>query len=116
MDSLIAYCGFDCSKCPAYLAFKKGIQNIDKETLLKWASNLGKNEKLENLKCSGCNSNEDVKFKFCFECEIRKCASEKDLINCGYCESYPCNKLDSIFSYSQEAKYRLDNINMQFLE
>ncbi|MCX8059513.1 MAG: DUF3795 domain-containing protein [Spirochaetes bacterium] len=116
MDSLVAYCGYDCTKCPAFLAYKNGVQNIDKEALIKWASNSGSNLKPEEIICSGCTSNDEIKFKFCYECKIRECASSKDLVNCGYCENYPCSNLDEVFSYSKEAKYRLDNINMQFLE
>ena len=33
---------------------------------------------------------------FCGKCNIRLCAVERNLVNCGYCKDFPCKKLDSI--------------------
>lgn len=72
----IAYCGFNCLLCPLY----------EKEP---------KNE----FKCGGCI---DKPISYCKNCEIKKCAENKGLENCGECETFPCEKLDQITPSTKE--------------
>jgi|YNPMSStandDraft_1061717.scaffolds.fasta_scaffold20934_3 hypothetical protein len=116
MDNYISYCGIDCSNCPAYIAYKTNNSDIQKEAAIKFSKIYKKEISPSQILCSGCLNNDEPKFFYCHNCKIRECAYEKDLINCGYCPQYPCNKLDDIFSFSQEAKYRLDNISAEFLD
>lgn len=61
----IAYCGNDCTQCPQY-------QTSCPEG------------------CLGSSCPE-----YCGQCEVRNCGMEQDVINCGYCEEYPCTKLEA---------------------
>jgi hypothetical protein len=47
---------------------------------------------------------------YCSICEARKCASEKNLKNCAYCDDYPCSKLNEFFKMAPEAKTNLEEI------
>ena len=49
-------------------------------------------------------------FFVCSYCEIRKCAIEKEIENCAYCNEYACDKLTNLFKTDPSAKVRLDGI------
>jgi hypothetical protein len=65
----------------------------------------------EDINCDGCQSDEGRLFNYCKVCEIRKCGKEKGIMNCGYCDVYPCGKLNFIFSNAPDAKKQLDEIH-----
>ena len=107
--SLIVYCGLDCSKCPAYIATQKNDMNELKKVAKEWSKeNL--QFKAQDIMCDGCYSEERV-FSWCKECSIRACCREKKLENCGFCNNYPCELLDNVFSHDLSAKARLDEIH-----
>lgn len=108
---IIAYCGLLCNKCEAYIATKEK-NDVKKEALAQeWSSDDYKLKK-EDINCYGCTKdNSGPIFKFCEECEIRKCGIEKDIDNCGICDKYPCNMLEKPFEMSPDNKDRLDDIN-----
>ena len=61
--------------------------------------------------CDGCMSDTGRLFSGCINCTIRECNKSKGLENCGYCDKYPCEKLDEIFKSDPAAKTRLDFIH-----
>ena len=65
------------------------------------------NQTIETLGCFGCCDKETVNM-MCKTCEIRKCAKEKEILNCGYCKEFPCNKLNHI---SLKTRQYLEQIN-----
>lgn len=67
----------------------------------------------EDINCTGCHAGSQTVFKFCNECEIRMCGVDKEIDNCGYCNEYPCSKLDISFNNSPENKERLDQIKIK---
>ncbi len=78
---LKGYCGFDCSTCPTYKAWKNNDDELRKKLFEKYSS--AENPlKIEDFNCSGCNSPEKVFFIHCFKCDIRKkaLAIKKDLV------------------------------------
>jgi hypothetical protein len=108
MDNIIAYCGLDCSQCPAYIATQKGDPEEIAKVAKEWSSEQ-LSFKPEELYCDGCNSNTRI-FSWCKECPIRRCCQQKGFENCAYCEDYFCDKLKMTFDKSSSAKQRLDEI------
>ena len=60
--------------------------------------------------CDGCKSGKDRLFKGSVNCKIRKCAIDKGVKNCAYCEKYACDSLMELFNSDPGAKERLDVI------
>ncbi|WP_432664931.1 DUF3795 domain-containing protein [Wukongibacter baidiensis] len=107
----IAYCGLLCNECPAYIATKEE-DNAKKEVLAQEWSSDDYILDAKDINCNGCSKDSSGPiFKFCKECEIRRCGIERNIDNCAYCADYPCSKLDKPFEMSPDNKERLDNIN-----
>ncbi len=67
------YCGLYCGACGLLLKTKKG-------------------ERIEDdLKCGGCKSH--LLSRYCEKCDIRDCASSREIEFCFLCDEYPCSKL-----------------------
>jgi hypothetical protein len=43
-------------------------------------------------------------------CDIRKCGSDRKVLNCAHCVDYPCDKLDNFHAAVNEAKAKLEAI------
>lgn len=108
MEKIIAYCGLDCSACPAYVATQKDDYEEIKKVAKQWSSE-SMSFKPEEIYCDGCNKNERI-FSWCNDCPTRKCCREKQLENCAYCEDYFCDNLKQTFDNDPAAKERLDEI------
>lgn len=109
MNSIVSYCGLICNHCPVFIA----TENNDLEQKIKLSeeySNSSYKVSPEDINCTGCHADSKITFKFCNECEIRICGIKKDIDNCGYCEEYPCSKLDIPFKNSPQNKEILDQI------
>jgi hypothetical protein len=108
MKNYIAFCGIDCSECPAFIATqKKDSEELEK--VAKMWSNDSMLFKPEDIFCDGCTS-EGRHFSWCSECEIKLCCSKKGIKNCAYCEDYICETLRKNFEKTPLAKERLDKI------
>ena len=108
MEKIIAYCGIDCSECPAYLATQKNDKKALKKVAKEW-SDESMPFKLEDIYCDGCNQNGRI-FSWCNECPIRSCCSEKGFENCAYCDDYFCDNLKMTYDRTPSAKETLDEI------
>ena len=89
MSELIAYCGYDCRKCPIYIATIENDENM-KEKLSRKYSRKGNILTVSDISCMGCFNDSNVLYRFCFECKIRKCGISHAFANCGECPQYPC--------------------------
>jgi len=107
---MTAFCGLNCSECPAYLATKTGDDKKRIETAKKWSEIYKSDIKPEDINCMGCISVSDVIFNYCNICEIRKCAKIKEVKNCACCPDFGCEKLLEFFKIAPEAKRKLDEI------
>jgi hypothetical protein len=89
-------------------------QNDDHQLRLKvattWSKEFGLDLKPEEVNCHGCPGGSDVLFKHCKVCEIRKCAQERNSLNCAHCPDFACSKLDVIFHSRPDAKLMLKGI------
>ena len=101
----LGFCGDDCGICPRYLATMSGSLERLEQVAIMW-KRVGWREKVgrpEEMICNGCRSVE-----WCRYDDIRKCAQERGLVNCGECRDYACNKINAVFkkneSYADECK------------
>ena len=114
MKEMIAFCGLNCFECGAFLATKENDDQKRAEVAQEWSKLFKVEIKPEDINCEGCLSDGGRVFNYCKVCKIRKCGKGKGLENCGYCDDYPCRKLDFILSNASDAKKRLDEINSAF--
>jgi len=110
MKKLIAYCGVNCNDCGAYIATMKNDDKLRQAQAEKWAKQYNiPVMKASDVNCTGCNS-KGVQIGHCSMCEIRKCAMEKGLKNCGYCITCPCAKLEVVIKHYPAARKTLEAI------
>ena len=110
MDRIVAYCGIICSDCPTFKATKMDDDAERRRVAKLWTKQYGKEFKMEDINCDGCLTRGQRVFSYCNICEIRKCAREKNVENCAYCEDYACKKLSKLFDEFKPAKEVLDEI------
>ena len=87
MEKLIAYCGLDCAECGAYLAMKNNDQALREKTAAEWSTAHNFSFTPEMINCTSCKGT-GVQVGHCSQCEIRKCAMEMKVENCGACGEF----------------------------
>lgn len=90
----IRYCGDDCELCPRYIATKTADREKLKEVAVLWQKT-GLTDNLttcEEMICHGCASLEKCHYN-----DIRRCAKNRDINNCGECTQYVCDKINVVF-------------------
>jgi len=104
----MAYCGMDCSICPAKVATEQDDQGTLSRVAEQFSRFYGCALLPEDIRCEGCHSEEGVHFVFCKSCQIRECASSKGLTHCGECEDYRCEQLEAFHHIVPAAEERLN--------
>jgi hypothetical protein len=110
MQEIVAYCGLVCTECPAYVATQKNDNQARAKVAEEWSKQFQHNFKAEDINCNGCLATGEVQFGYCSMCDIRKCGSDRELLNCAYCIEYPCDKLNNFLDTVTEAKAKLEAI------
>lgn len=110
MSDMTACCGLVCSGCDAFIATSSDDDAKRAEVAELWSKQYGQEVKAEDVNCDGCTSDSERLFSHCSVCEIRKCAREKAVANCAYCDEYVCEKLEGFFKMVPDAKKNLDAI------
>lgn len=110
MEKMIAYCGIICSECPAFIATKNNDDEAKIKLAKEWSEMYKSEMKPEDIDCDGCLATTERHVGYCNTCEIRKCASQKSLLNCAYCSDYPCSQLSNFFEMAKEAKINLEEL------
>jgi hypothetical protein len=87
MEKIIAYCGINCAECGAYLAMQHNDQALREKTAAEWTKAHNFNFTPEMINCTSCKS-DGVQVGYCSQCEVRKCASGKGVVNCGACSEF----------------------------
>ena len=118
MEEDLAYCGLICRTCAIYLATREKDQTKQHEMRAEIARQIkelyGEECKHEDVTdCDGCKAGTGRLFSGCRTCQMRKCAIDKDIENCAYCEDYPCEDLKKLFTTDGGAKERLDAIRTE---
>jgi len=102
---MLGFCGDDCNACPRHIATQSGNVEQLKEVAAIWkrAGWRGTIVSPDEMVCHGCAS-----VKWCRYDDIRKCAQDKRIDNCGQCGDYPCGKVIKVFeqtkSYAKACK------------
>jgi Ni,Fe-hydrogenase III small subunit len=111
----IAYCGLACESCPIHLATLEKDDSVKANMRIEIAEQLARIYKTTPkpeiiTDCDGCKATGGRLFTGCIDCEIRKCAIVKQVINCAYCGEYACDKLRRHFAIDPGAQVRLEEI------
>lgn len=112
MSAIIAFCGINCSECPAYLATQADDDVARAAVVEKWTvEHNAKGLTIEAINCDGCLAVGGKLFGHCSQCKIRACGLEHKLDNCAQCGEYEsCKKLQEFFGFVPEAKTNLEKI------
>jgi hypothetical protein len=110
MEKLIAYCGLDCVECDAYKATQNNDQALREKTAAEWTKNFNFNFTPDMINCTSCKGN-GVQVGNCSQCKIRKCASGKNIVNCGVCGEFKTCK--TINGFIAQAPFVLDNLSQK---
>ena len=65
-----AYCGIECTECPAFIAKQKDDDELRVKIAVKW-SRPEYSVSPSDINCDGCKSEEGVHFKFSSDCKVR---------------------------------------------
>ncbi len=107
MEKMIAYCGLDCSACPALFASKRLSMDERQKVADQWAKEFGAQITAAQVDCVGCTAREGVHVGHCSVCEMRQCGLAKGLTTCAECAEFACAKLEGFFKAVPVAKENL---------
>lgn len=108
MEKLLAYCGLDCGKCPAYIATQNDDMELRIKTAEEWSKMFNEDIKASHINCDGCTSKSDRIFGYCSTCGIRSCGVNSKVENCGCCSNYGCEKIMNFTANVPEARDNLE--------
>ena len=107
---MIGCCGLVCTDCPAYQATQANDAEKIAQIATEWSNQYDANVTPDNVWCDGCLAG-GRKCGHCHECEVRACAIEKDMANCGVCSEYAdCNTIQNFLKMAPLAKAVLDQM------
>ena len=112
MDEIIAYCGLNCTECPAYVATQSGDPAAVEKVAAQWREAFNMPDlTAESVICDGCLAQASGRLSgYCATCAVRACAVERAVINCAHCADYACEKLTGFWVHAPEAKATLEQI------
>jgi hypothetical protein len=109
MEKMMAYCGLVCTDCKAYIATQQDDNELRRAVAEEWGKEYNYEFKIEDINCDGCTATGRL-VGYCHVCPIRSCGQEKEIENCGWCDSYPCDKLDGMFKAVPDNRERLNAV------
>ena len=116
MEENLVYCGLICQSCQIYLATRAPDEDKKYKMRVEIAREIekhyGQECKAEDVgDCDGCKTEGGRLFST--DCQIRICAVEKGIASCAYCQDYPCEALEKLFTTDLGARERLDTIRKE---
>ena len=105
--SPIGICGDNCSYCPRYIATQNRSAKEFEKVKELWVR-LGLRDPAfpdRDLACFGCRPDNE-----CAYSELRTCAREKGIDNCGLCDRYPCRLINAAFDKSEKLRLHATRI------
>jgi hypothetical protein len=93
LHDLVAICGFDCRKCPAYKATHSNDKTEMERVAAEWSKVAGQKMTVNDIICDGCRAPGGRRVVYCASCNIRRCAESKGNITCAHCSECPCDKI-----------------------
>jgi len=116
MDQLIAYCGLNCSECPAYIATQANDLAMQERVLAQWRVEFNAPDMdIKAVTCDGCTSVNGRLGGYCALCEVRACGVEHGVANCAHCSDYSCAKLDGFLANIPAARANLEMIRLSLV-
>lgn len=106
--SSIAFCGLDCFECPVYIATQQQ-DDARKQKLAAEYSTPALALSAADISCAGCFS-DSVSGAICGGCPMRECALGRTIGSCGYCEQYPCERIERHVAPGSDNRRRLDEL------
>lgn len=106
----IGICGDNCSYCPRFMATKSGRRE-ELEKVKELLVRLGLRDPdfpVKDMACCGCKPENK-----CAYAELRVSVSGKGHKNCGPCEQYPCDLINSVFDKSDILKSHASKVCTQ---
>ena len=113
MNRIVAVCGLVCDDCIAFIATQKSDDQLREEVVEAWSTDQERLE-LKDINCDGCLTPGRL-YPFCSACEVRKCALQKGVENCAYCDSYPCAKLKELWESFRTVSAAEARVNLERL-
>ena len=106
-----AYCGIDCTDCPAYIAKQTDDDDLRAITAEKWSSP-DFPVSPEDINCGGCKTCEEELSVVTKPCTLRPCAQQRNVETCAHCPDFICEILEHYFQVAgEEARERLTKIH-----
>jgi hypothetical protein len=97
----IGICGDNCLHCPRHTAAQNGGAKELEEVKELWVR-LGLRDlafPAQDMACFGCRPENK-----CAYSELRACAREREIDNCGLCKGYPCELINAAFEKSEKLR------------
>jgi len=98
ITNMIGICGDNCLSCPRYVSTQSGSPEKWEEVKKLWVR-LGLRDPAfpaQEMTCYGCKPENK-----CVYSELRACANERTIENCGTCQRYPCGLINAAFQKSE---------------
>jgi hypothetical protein len=105
--TLYAFCGLDCTGCPAFHASERLSMAERQKIADQWAKDFNAAIKATDIDCVGCTSRDGVHVGYCSMCAIRACALEKAVATCAQCGQFGCEKLEGFLKNAPVARENL---------
>jgi hypothetical protein len=107
-EKIIAYCGLDCAKCPAFLASERLSMEERKKVAEQWSKEFNFQFTANDIDCVGCTQKQGKQVGHCAVCEIRLCGLKRELQTCAGCPDYACAKLEGFIKNIPDARANLE--------
>ena len=94
MEKIIAACGNDCAVCPRHLPKSEEELHHTAELWMK----IGYRDHIvtnDEISCEGCRIDNWCRY------DIIGCTTQKNILNCGKCTEYPCDKIKECFAVTE---------------
>jgi hypothetical protein len=104
----IAFCGLDCTACPAFHASERLTMDERQAVAVKWNAEFGGTHTAGDIDCVGC-THDGRHAPYCESgCDIRTCGIARAVATCAECPEYGCDKLAGFLANVPDAKANLE--------
>ena len=111
MKKSLAYCGLKCTDCPAYQATQTGDHVVLRDLAKEWSAHAEAPLTPDDCICDGCLAFEGRHIVHWGSCKIRACAMKKKVENCGWCDRFPCEELETFLEGIPHARANLESVH-----
>jgi hypothetical protein len=106
--TLISACGFRCDLCGAFAGNLAGPGD-QRDVAAEWKKFYDIDMAPDRIICDGCrNGVVEGRELPARDCRTRTCVAERELENCGHCEEYPCERLDSVMGDVERTREKFE--------